>query len=659
MKKKLSILIFLTVLIYPFMLHAQNNLRIRFGTYGQQFEIGTTVDVPVYIWTTEAGPYDIGDFCLPLAMLREYFNTDEDHVSCIRGDDTQEWDDVHRGPLHEDHPEGGWDTYSATGWSELGPPYHDELIIGSGNPEAMVAYFRLEIPDDPGLIDDDVNVFQAGPDILDPVQGPANIGDTEGNSIYNIVQYTVYLADFVAPQVCDAGTYQVGEGTGILGNTHDHIDSYCDQGTRFILRDYSRGRNFSDPNNTHPHRDRGCWIQGFYHIMTGVDTEADADIMENDAADWNDGGLQAAGVDAHYYAGLVYDCMYQDLERNSFDGNGMVNIRSVIDSDDTDALNNAFYDPNTRAVHYGPVNIYGWRPFSCCIDLVAHEWGHGITHYTSNLDPDGNAFLPGALCESFSDMFAAYVTSKKVVQPTQEQIWSIGEDHSTTGIPFRRMDEPELRSHPSVYQGPFWYNGNDWNDFIHINCGVPNKMFHLLSVGGYNHHNEGIVVDGVGIDNAMKILLKANEGYWGNYTDFVVGKDGTFRAALECENEDPDLWRGDYTVPLCQAWNAVGVVEPPCGDFTPGDCDHNGTVGQVADYQYLRNWIENNQGDSHLECPIPDLPDGVAWLPMALDVDGNCEVSLRDMQAYSLFLAAGIPLDPVQAFSSCPYYWEP
>ena len=107
---------------------------------------------------------------------------------------------------------------------------------------------------------------------------------------------------------------------------------------------------------------------------------------------------------------------------------------------------------------------------------------------------------------------------------------------------------------------PYWLDVNDChpnggNDYcaVHSNCTVPGKWFQLLSEGGVHY---GTVVDGIGIENAIKIAFRANVYYWTSYTDFAEAAYATVTAA-----EDLDQ-TGVWAAATLQAWNAVGVAMP-------------------------------------------------------------------------------------------------
>lgn len=115
------------------------------------------------------------------------------------------------------------------------------------------------------------------------------------------------------------------------------------------------------------------------------------------------------------------------------------------------------------------------RSFAAALDMVAHEFFHGVTQYTSRLDMKGQT---GALNESYSDIFATFVANG--MRPDWNVwTWQIGAD---TGEPVRDLSRPGEFGHPehmSQYQNlPL---GNDFGG-IHKNCGIHNKAaFNIMT----------------------------------------------------------------------------------------------------------------------------------------------------------------------------------
>ena len=207
-------------------------------------------------------------------------------------------------------------------------------------------------------------------------------------------------------------------------------------------------------------------------------------------------------------------------------------------------------------------------------DLMGHEFTHGIIN---NSSPLPNQNISGSINEAFSDIFGFMV--ERYMNNGVLRNWTIGEDANAI---FRNIQNPNQFNHPSFYlQDNFYYirptNPNTLNnkfpnrknDFfgVHINAGVMNKWFYLLSMGG----NQTIsfvarnspppqirYVSGIGIDKAARIAFYAmtnstNYNASNNLT-FDVVRANTIAAAKKlygiCSNE---------YVQTCKAWYAVNV----------------------------------------------------------------------------------------------------
>ena len=73
--------------------------------------------------------------------------------------------------------------------------------------------------------------------------------------------------------------------------------------------------------------------------------------------------------------------------------------------------------------------------FTKAIDVIGHELTHGVTQYTANLDYHNQ---PGALNESFSDVFGSLVKQYQAKEDAKSADWLIGEgilgaDHPRQG----------------------------------------------------------------------------------------------------------------------------------------------------------------------------------------------------------------------------------
>ena len=206
----------------------------------------------------------------------------------------------------------------------------------------------------------------------------------------------------------------------------------------------------------------------------------------------------------------------------------------------------------------------GYRELAGAPDVVAHEWGHAVTDYCSNLICQRQS---GALNESFSDMMGAAFEFAHDSIGTPD--WYMGENGIIGGTGFRDMEDPHSKGDPDYYgtSDPYWVDvvgctptdPNDWCG-VHTNSGVGNKWFSLLSDGGVH---TGVTVNGLSVDTAMLIAFRANTVYWNVSTNYSEAAAGTILAAHDL---DPS---GNWEFEVTQAWTAVGVSTPTPSGLMP------------------------------------------------------------------------------------------
>jgi thermolysin len=217
------------------------------------------------------------------------------------------------------------------------------------------------------------------------------------------------------------------------------------------------------------------------------------------------------------------------------------------------AFNNAFF--NGLYMTYGDGDGTLFSPL-VSLDIVGHEMQHGVTLFSESLFFFNE---PGALNESWSDVFGTLV--ERHVDPAAWN-WRIGEECFTPGNgtadALRHMDDPHLADDrgftvdddPDHYSER--YRGREDNGGVHINAGIANKAFHLLSVGGIHHL--GGSMSGIGADKAGHIWYRALTTYMTVLTRFAGARTATLNAA-------GDLYGAGSAeqAAVCQAWTLVGV----------------------------------------------------------------------------------------------------
>ena len=261
---------------------------------------------------------------------------------------------------------------------------------------------------------------------------------------------------------------------------------------------------------------------------------------------------QGAEVDAHRYTGTVIDYFRTVHGRNSYDGAGATATNIVHLGTD---FANGYWNGST--VNLGDGSTAPEDDYECSDDWLAHEWTHAYTQYTCALQYLNES---GALNEAISDVFAAFITGD----------WLVFEDS------WRRASAPAWRNMVDPTNGGLWnpadpitsvlaghqpshysqrYTGAFDNGGVHINSGIINNLFYLLTVGG-THTVSGVAVSGVGQGVAEQLLWRCmTVNLVGNATaSFLDFREAMLDASL-------DLFPGDLFVlsHVKRAFNAVGI----------------------------------------------------------------------------------------------------
>jgi Zn-dependent metalloprotease len=202
-----------------------------------------------------------------------------------------------------------------------------------------------------------------------------------------------------------------------------------------------------------------------------------------------------AANEAYDGAGATYDFYEKVFCRSSIDGKGMRLDSSVHYGRKFD---NAFW--NGTQMVYGDGDGKIFNRFTVSIDVIGHELTHGVTGTEANFDYEGQ---PGALNESFSDVFGSMVKQWKQGMSAAEADWIIGVGLFTPivkgrGIrsmkePGTAYDDPVLGKDPQPASMEDFYEGYDDNGGVHINSGIPNRAFALaaIAMGGHSWEKAG------------------------------------------------------------------------------------------------------------------------------------------------------------------------
>ncbi len=266
--------------------------------------------------------------------------------------------------------------------------------------------------------------------------------------------------------------------------------------------------------------------------------------------------------EAYDGAGDTYDLYWDVYQRNSLDGNGLRLDSTVHYGQNYD---NAFWDGQQMV--YGDGDGQLFNRFTIAIDVIGHELTHGVTQYMSNLNYSNQ---PGALNESFSDVFGSLVKQRTLNQTAADADWLIGEGLFTAqvhGVAIRSMkepgtayDDPVLGKDPQPGNMKDYVNTAEDNGGVHINSGIPNHAFYLMAVamGGYAWEKAGM------------IWYVAGRDKFNSNTDFQGAADLTYAVAGELYGANSAEQQA-----VKYGWDGVGITigatpppPPPPGCLT-------------------------------------------------------------------------------------------
>lgn len=350
-------------------------------------------------------------------------------------------------------------------------------------------------------------------------------------------------------------------------------------------------------------------------------------IARNSTASWPTTTSGPGEMSAAYNFNNIQTYYLNIHSRNSYDNSGTEAVANVHVTGGTD---NAYWDPDTQQFYFYPGSDFGELTV---LDVCAHEFTHAVTEKTADLVYQ---YEPGALNESFSDIFGAII--EFYVQPSGTNVypsrtagyadWLLGEDCTYPyDVALRDMRDPQRYDQPSKYHGTDWYYGSGDNGGVHYNSGVQNHFFYLLCEGGAGS-NDGISynITGIGIENARLVAYRALTVYCSRNTDHAAARTAWISAATDLNSS--------WVSVVQAAWTAVDV-----SGSTPthtsalraqglnNDFDNDNKADfALYDYQYgnwyiyssrYSSWLANgaNFGDySYL--PVPGDYNG----------DGNADV---------------------------------
>lgn len=259
------------------------------------------------------------------------------------------------------------------------------------------------------------------------------------------------------------------------------------------------------------------------------------------------------GASVQWALEKTFDYFACSHSRNSFDGRG-AHINAVL-GNNGQGVDNAFWDGSRLNFGDGMGGLS--RSAMVSLDVVGHEFSHAVNEHSANLRYEGES---GALDEGFSDIFG---TAVEFFGQGGVGDYDIAEDMWIAGGKLRSMSNPNSKNDADTYGGRFWINTvgcspSRFNDEcgVHINSGVLNFWFYLLSEGGAGTNDLGNAfnVAGIGRAEALAIAYRTLTRYLTSTSNFANARTFSIRAAADlfgsCSNQ---------VIQTMLAWHAVGV----------------------------------------------------------------------------------------------------
>lgn len=243
----------------------------------------------------------------------------------------------------------------------------------------------------------------------------------------------------------------------------------------------------------------------------------------------------------HWIGTHAWNYWKTKFNRNSYDNNyAEVKILNNMPTEQSS------YNPNDHVLRFGRLNGNGAH--HATRDIVGHEFAHAVIWHTAKL---GGYNEPGALNESFADIFG-YELERYIAGGHVN--WLLGEDTEVRRV----MNNPATSmvydaskgcgdhntSQPAFYHGARWYFGNCDRSGVHINGGVQNYWFYLLTMGSTNAPEgtyNNIAVSGIGADKARNIAFYNVDNFLGSNSQYLDAALGAMLSASvmfgTCSNE--------------------------------------------------------------------------------------------------------------------------
>ncbi|MCJ8171908.1 M4 family metallopeptidase [Clostridium botulinum] len=281
-------------------------------------------------------------------------------------------------------------------------------------------------------------------------------------------------------------------------------------------------------------------INNKYIGYTKSDLLRASSLVENNSNEFID-DKHIIAVDTYINLGKTYDYYKDKFNRNSIDNKGM-KVEAFVDYN---AVGDAAWSEEFNSMFFGNGDGKNFAHMSKSLDIVGHEFSHGVTHKESNLKYENES---GALSESFSDIMGVAIKGKN---------FKLGEDSwkpNTEEAAIRDMQDPSKRGQPAHMKDYRYMPATPWadNGGVHVNSGIINHAAYLIADG----------IEKLGVENSKDIMAKlfytANCYEWDETTNFSKCRNDLIKVTKDLYGEN-----SKYVQIVENAFDKVGITATP------------------------------------------------------------------------------------------------
>jgi len=214
------------------------------------------------------------------------------------------------------------------------------------------------------------------------------------------------------------------------------------------------------------------------HAFVSMENILGSEVVKSLDNTWE----QPEAVSAYINTQKTFDFYKNVLGRNSINNKGGY-VYVTVNADIIDGGENAYWSRGQMFLGDGGGNTVPW---SGALDLVGHEYTHGVTSYTAKLIYQDAS---GALNEAYSDIMGEII--EQYYDERIDKEWLHAEDIQRNARANRNISNPEEFKMPKELNGKYYVEpGGDDHGGVHTNMSIVTRAAYLMWENGINNWEE-------------------------------------------------------------------------------------------------------------------------------------------------------------------------